>query len=122
MPKTLKYDFCLVPLYENYLIAHINEGFHVLSEHNKVLLELAQSYYKNRSFVYITERINSYSVDPQIYFQTSKIQNLVGIAVVSKKYMAKSNADVEKMFFSKPFETFKDIEEAKDWANALVTG
>lgn len=121
MAKVLKFDFCLMTLYENYLIAQVNEGFHLLPKHNEVLLDVAESYYKDRSFVYITERINSYSVDPQIYFRTSKIKNLVGIAVVSKKYIAKSNADVEKMFFSKPFETFKDIEGAKTWANSLVT-
>ncbi len=75
---------------------------------------------KVRPFVYITNRINSYSVDPQIYFETSKIKNLAGFAVVSKKYKAKSNAEIEKMFFSKPFEIFGDLDSAKKWATQLL--
>jgi len=120
MAKVLKFDFCLMTLYEKYLITNINEGVNLLPEHNDVLVEVAETYFKNKPFVYITHRINSYSVHPKIYFETSKIKNLVGIAVVSEKYKAKSNAEIEKMFFQKPFEIFGNIEDAKSWAETLI--
>jgi hypothetical protein len=120
MPKVLKFDFCLMTLYEDYMVTNINEGVNLLPEHNDVLVEVANTYYKNKAFVYITHRVNSYSVDPKIYFETSKIENLAGIAVVSEKYKAKSNAELEKMFFQKPFEIFSNIEDAKTWATGLI--
>ena len=93
-----------------------------MPKHNKVLVDIAESHFKAKPFVYITHRINSYSVDPKIYYETSKISNLAGFAVVSDKYKAKSNAMVEKMFFSKPFEIFGDLAEAKRWAKTILKG
>ena len=49
-----------------------------------------------------------------------KIENLKGFAVVSNVYKAKSNAEVEKMFFNKPFCIFSELNEAVAWANELV--
>jgi hypothetical protein len=120
MPKILRFNFCLISLYDTYLVTNINEGVNLKPEHNKVLDELATSHFKGRPFVYITHRIHSYSVDPKIYFETSKIPNLVGFAVVSSVYKAKSNAEVERMFFSKPFEIFNDLESAQAWADRIV--
>lgn len=120
MPRVLKFDFCLITLYDSYLINNINEGVNLLPRHNEVLVDLATSHFQERPFVYITHRVNSYSVDPKIYFKTSKINNLVGFAVVSDKYKAKSNAEVEKMFFSKPFEIFGELKDAERWAKEMV--
>jgi hypothetical protein len=55
-------------------------------------------------------------VDPQIYYQTEKIKNLIGFAVVSQNYQAKLNAQIEKMFFKKPFKIFTELEDAVTWA------
>ena len=108
-------------IYDKYLVTNINEGFNLLPEHNKVLVDVATSHFKDQPFVYITHRINSYSVDPKIYYETSKIKNLAGLAVVSSKFIAKSNAEIEKMFFTKPFEIFSDLESAKEWAELLLS-
>lgn len=120
MEKTLTFDFCEMTIYPNYVIVVMKEGVDIAPEHNNVLVDVTNEYFKNKPFVYITHRINSYSVDPKIYFQTAKIDNLKGFAVVSKDYKAKVNAEIEKMFFSKPFEIFGDLDEAKKWADTLV--
>jgi hypothetical protein len=120
MEKTLTYDFCEMTIHTNYVIVVMKEGVDITPEHNHVLVDVTNQYFKNTPFVYITHRINSYSVNPKIYFETAKIKNLRGFAVVSKDYKAKVNAEIEKMFFSKPFEIFGDLDEAKQWAEALV--
>ncbi|MCA0152899.1 hypothetical protein [Winogradskyella vincentii] len=120
MRASLTLNFCDMSIYDNYLVVVMHEGINVLPEHNEILIEVANEYFKNQAFVYITHRINSYSVDPQIYFETAKIENLKGFAVVSNDYKAKSNAEVEKMFFNKPFGIFSELNEAVDWANELV--
>ncbi|MGC1632729.1 MAG: hypothetical protein WA749_11525 [Gelidibacter sp.] len=121
MKDLLKFDFCEMHIYDSYLIVIINEGLVVEPKHNRVLTNVADAYFKNRHFIYITHRINSYSVDPATYIETSKIRNLQGFAVVSKNFKAKSNVEVEKLFFiNKPFESFDDLNTAVSWAKSLL--
>jgi len=120
MKETLNFDFCTMTIYNNYVVTVMKEGVNVTPDYNDVLLEVTDTHFKNKPFVYITHRINSYSVDPKIYYKTSKIENLKGFAVVSSHYKAKVNAEIEKMFFNKPFETFSSLQEAFKWADDLV--
>ena len=119
MGKTITYPFGSVSIHDNYLIAIMNEGVTISPELNDVLERIAKDYFSNKKFVYITHRLNSYAVDPNIYFRTSKIQNLAGFAVVSGKKIVIDNTDLESVFLSKPFKTFNNIEEAIKWANEL---
>jgi hypothetical protein len=120
MEDELKFDFCTMYIYNNYMVVVMNEGVNITPIHNKTLLNIVDTYYSKKKFVYITHRLHSYSVDPAIYFETSKIENLAGFAVVSKDYKAKSNAEIEKLFFNKPFEVFNTLEEAVSWANSIL--
>lgn len=119
MGKTITYPFGNVSIHNNYLIAIMNEGVTISPELNDVLERIAKDYFSNKKFVYITHRLNSYAVDPNIYFRTSKIQNLAGFAVVSGKKIVIDNTDLESVFLSKPFKTFNNIEEAIEWVNEL---
>jgi hypothetical protein len=97
----------------------MNEGITVTPEFNSVLEDIADTYFLDKNFVYITHRINSYSVDPNIYFKTSKIKNLIGFAVVFGDKIYRDNISLEKTFFSKPFNSFTSLEPAIEWANKL---
>lgn len=120
MPKTLKYSFCTIEVYDNYVISCINEGFHLTPDKNKILEDIANEYFYDKSFVYITHRKFSYSVDPAIYLQTSEIINLAGFAVVAQVPLAKGNAEIEKLFLNKPFEIFTSLDDAKSWAKSIL--
>ncbi|MCK0109845.1 hypothetical protein MWU58_11115 [Flavobacteriaceae bacterium S0825] len=120
MLKSLKYPFCTIDIYSNYVISRINEGFHLTPDKNRVLEEIVNDYFKDKPFVYITHRINSYSVDPSIYLQTSKVKNLAGMAVVAEAPLSKGNAEVEKLFLKKPFEIFTDLNDAIEWVKSLI--
>lgn len=120
MIKSLKYSFCVIEVYNDYAISRINEGFHLTPDKNRILEDIANDYFNDKSFVYISHRKNSYSVDPSIYLQTSKVKNLEGMAVVAEAPLSKGNAEVEKLFLDKPFEIFTDIDDAITWAKTLV--
>lgn len=120
MRDTLTLEFCHVSIFDNYIVVVMNEGVNLSPSDNYILLDIANDYFKDKPFVYITHRINSYSVDPQIYYETAKIKNLKGFAVVSSDYKAKRNAEVEKMFFSKPFGIFSELNQAYKWADERV--
>lgn len=121
MIDELIFDFCTMYVYDDYLLVVMNEGVTIKPSHNKTLLNVADTYYKGKKFVYITNRVRSYSVDPSVYFETSKIKELAGFAVVSKDFKAKSNAEVEKLFFNKPFEIFNTIDEAIAWTKTILS-
>ncbi|RXJ51309.1 hypothetical protein [Gelidibacter gilvus] len=120
MTDLLKFDFCEMRIYDSYVIVTINEGITISPKHNIELNNVVETYFINKNFVYISNRINSYAVDPSTYIETSKIKNLKGFAVVSKDYKAKSNAEVEKLFLTKPFEIFNDMTKAIDWTNSIL--
>ncbi|EDP70608.1 hypothetical protein FBALC1_07613 [Flavobacteriales bacterium ALC-1] len=120
MKETLTFDFCDMTIHENYVVVVIKEGVNITPKHNNVLVEVTNTYFLDKPFVYITHRVNSYSVDPKIYFETAKIKNLKGFAVVSSNYQAKINAQIEQRFFDKPFKIFTKIDDAFAWADSLI--
>ena len=120
MTDLLQLDFCEMHIYDFYTVVIINEGVTVSPKHNAVLINIVDTYFQNKDFVYITHRLNSYAVDPATYIETSKIKNLKGFAVVSKDYKAKSNVEVEKLFLDKPVEIFNDLKDAVSWAQSIL--
>lgn len=120
MKETLTFDFCDMTIYDNYIVVVMKEGVNITPKHNDVLVQVTESYFSDKFFVYITHRVNSYSVDPKIYYETVKIENLKGFAVVSNNYQAKINAQIEQMFFTKPFEIFSNLDEAFNWADEIM--
>ena len=113
-------DFCTIEIYDRYLITRMNEGITVTPEHNAVLVELAETYFKGVPFGYITHRINSYSVNPSVYVETSKIENLAAFAIVAGATSQISTIEIEKLFLSKPVKQFPLVEEAVAWVEDKV--
>jgi len=112
-------DFGKLTFYDNYVVAVMNEGVNIGNKENDILIKIAEKHF-TKPFIYITHRVNSYSVDPNIYAKTIKSENLSGFAVVSEGYMAKINAQIEKLFFNKPFEIFSSLEEAVEWTKSVL--
>ena len=114
-------SFCTTEVYKDFMLTIMNEGITVSAEHNALLTEIAEHHFRNtKTFVYITNRINSYAVNPVVYRETSKIPNLVGFAVVSKNPIQKQQTKVEKVFFDKAFQDFETLDEAITWKDKLI--
>jgi len=120
MKETLNLDFCDITFYDSYFIIVMKEGVNITDKHNEVLANISKTYYADRSFVYISIRVNSYSVDPKIYHKIGKIDNLMGFAVVSDNYRIKENIKIEQLFFNKPIKLFETKDEAIEWANSII--
>lgn len=100
----------------------MNEGITVTPNLNAMIDNIAKTYLKNKNFVCMTHRINSYSVYPNICFKTSQISNLIGFTVVSGKRIVIDNSDLESVFFNKPFKLFTKLEYDLDWQmNYVIT-
>ena len=110
------FDFCILKFYDKYVISIINEGVIVTKELSDEICKTAINYYQGKPFVYITHRIHSYSVDPNVFHDVSKIKNLAGFVVVSDSKSSIKSALLEKIFLDKPFQIFSNIEDGILWA------
>ena len=67
----IELDFCILHFFDGYVISYINEGEIVTFDKSSIITKTAVELYGSSKFVYITNRVNSYSVDPSVYFAVS---------------------------------------------------
>jgi hypothetical protein len=113
----LKLDFGKIIFEQNILIAEMNEGILLDVEKNRTLLKIGRKFFKNASYGYISNRVNSYGVNPMIYLESASTPTLIAIAVVTTNPVCRQNAILECQFFrdNNSFEVFNTLEEAKNW-------
>ena len=116
--EIMELEFGQVRIFQNILIAELNEGVLFNANNNSELLKIGNEVFKNRPYGYISLRKNSYAVDPLVYREAALAENLKAIAVVSENELIKLNAhNVERQFYkdSGSFEVFDSLEEAINW-------
>ncbi|AXG71989.1 hypothetical protein KORDIASMS9_04250 [Kordia sp. SMS9] len=109
-----------VEIYENYMVAQLNEGITLNLETVAEIILIANKHFPTEPFAYITIRKNSYAVDPMLYLKVFEIENLKAIAIVSSKFIDNHNVKIEKHFFNKPMRVFKTLEEAITWSKTYL--
>ncbi|SCY23406.1 hypothetical protein SAMN05192588_1800 [Nonlabens sp. Hel1_33_55] len=107
-------------IFENYVINQISDGVTVSFEHVEVMRKAIKKIYGDRKIVYISNRVGSYSVDPLIYPEISKIDNLVGIAIITDNIQHERNAEFEKNFYKKQFGVFQTLKECLIWTDRVL--
>ncbi|MFD0861398.1 STAS/SEC14 domain-containing protein [Sungkyunkwania multivorans] len=120
MIKQYSLSFGKIKVFDDYIIAEIFEGINLDTALNEILLDICSAHFPKRPFGYISNRVNSYSVDPTVYKYTAKNSNLVAIAVVASGELKKLSANIEKLFFDREFEYFEEIDEAKEWIEHII--
>ncbi len=120
MIKLYDFEYCRAEIYDDYILVYINEGVTVSPEHMSELNLVTRSHFTNKYFVYIAVRINSYTVNPMIYQESSKIKNLLGVAIVSNDPKQKNQAKIEQVFFEKKLKQFDTIKDALEWKDEII--
>lgn len=103
-------------IHENFLINQIREGKHIEPTHADLLEKVIQKHFSVRKVVYISNRINSYSVNPLTYRYVTSIENLIAMAIVTPEEKARKAAEFERGFYSKPFKIVDTLTEAVAWS------
>lgn len=111
-----------VYFYKNFLITEFKDGVTLNIETVKPMLILGLEYYNNTiPFVYISNRVNSYSFEPTVHFKiTSFFPNLKGYGVITYNEISNKIAQLESKFIETPFKIFHDVDEAMTWAQSLA--
>ncbi|MFN4764080.1 hypothetical protein ACKGJN_13205 [Gillisia sp. Q332] len=120
--SAIELDFGKVTIIDNILIAELNEGILFDVENNRKLLNLGNKIFKGMPYGYISNRVNSYAINPMIYLESSSTINLKAIAVVSSNPVCQQNTLLEKQFYKEgdSFEVFDTLEAAINWIKLKI--
>ncbi len=112
-----------VVLYQNIVVVVGTEGTHVTYEKVTNVLRIVKEIYgTDIPFVYISNRIHSYSIDPLAYYEAIKLfPNLKAYAIVSHNKRSRTLAVLEKLFMKKSIRVFDELEKAFEWAEQMIT-
>lgn len=111
--------------YKNYILAEIKEGEVINIEKLDQLMPLILKYYKNGSaFTYISNRINSHSINPLDYIQCPFIhlENFIGYSAIPYNKITQKSIEIERHFAKRPFIISNNIDEAIRWTYSKVVG
>ena len=114
--KIIQLDFSVLKFFDCYVISRLKEDVVFDRPQVQELVQVCNDYFGDRHFVYISQRVHNYNVNPTIYLKLKEAKNLCGIAVVSQKTSALNMASFEKNFAKVPFEVFLELKDAKTWA------
>ncbi|MGZ0017016.1 hypothetical protein [Yeosuana sp. AK3] len=120
-PKKVTFGFGNFYFCDLFFVSEINEGEHF--DWPKVTLvakELFQHYGLNAKLGYISNRINSYSSEPQSWEKIDrKYGIIVASAIVSYNNFSLINASLEKQFSKKSIKRCLSLDEAVTWITTL---
>jgi hypothetical protein len=120
--KVLNTEIGTIYIYDHLVIMEGKENVNISIRNGMPILLKVVKAVGLRSVVYISNRINAYSVDPNDYKYLEMIPNLKGIAVVAYNDYSVNTAYLEEKFFRKPFKVFTSMEDAKKWAGYVIDG
>ncbi|MGY0392130.1 hypothetical protein ACW5R3_06220 [Bizionia sp. KMM 8389] len=107
-------------VFDEFLVCQIREGMEITRNHQKDLNKIIQEHFSETKIGYISNRINSYSVDPFIYVEIEKIPNIIAMAIIPENQTMKNNAEFERSFYDKPYEIFDNLNAAINWIHDLL--
>ena len=113
-------EYCEIFVLQNVLIKQIKEGEVITTGHISELQNIIDKHFKDQPVVYISNRTFSYSVDPMVYKEASKIKNLLGIGIIETAPNAIHNAQFEGKFYEKEFDVFSSFDEAMIWMKKII--
>ncbi|MDO5980699.1 hypothetical protein [Flavivirga spongiicola] len=105
---------------EKFFIAELHTGVHFDWPKIEVLAnEIIAFYGKNVKLDYISNRVNSYSIDPQNWIKIEKYNVIMRSAIVCYNHMMYMNASLEKRFSKGKIYPCLSLNEAIEWVMKL---
>ncbi|WP_136480969.1 hypothetical protein [Cognatitamlana onchidii] len=108
-------------LCEKFIVSEINSGIHFdWNKIESVIEKIIAFYGTDIKLGYISNRINSYSIDPQDWAKVAQYGNiLAGSAIVYYNYIMYLNAALEKRFSKSEIHPCLSLDDAISYINDL---
>ncbi|PVW13785.1 hypothetical protein [Marixanthomonas spongiae] len=119
-PILLNLSFATLEIHENCVISTIKEGILFDKEERKQLYEVFKQHFRQKPFVYISNRKNDYTVNPTSYLQEDDFAQLMGMAVLCYSKSTYDNALFEKRFYKQEFHVFYSFQTCEHWAKEVL--
>ncbi len=123
--QEINYPFGNFYLFETFIVGEINMDivFNWKDHAKMVVEEITNLYDQNgKDLVYITNRVNPYSVVPSDWIHFFKYSyTLKGYGVVSYNQKGMLNAVLEKLFMRGKLRSFENLNSAISWARSITS-
>lgn len=122
--KEFNYDFADIFVFDGFIVSEVREGVTVNWENHmrKMTNDVCDFIGSNGSdHIYISHRINSYSVMPGDWLKFFKHRfSLKDYGVIGYTQSSNLNTVIENLFFNKKIKRFNNLETAIQWATSKV--
>lgn len=117
----ISFSFGTIYLLDKFIISELNEGVHFdWGKIQEVAVELINHYGYNIKIGYISNQVNSYSLDPQLWINfNQEFGFIVASAIVVYDEFNYMNATIEKQFSETSMKRCSSLEEAIYWIENL---
>ncbi|BAO54584.1 hypothetical protein [Nonlabens marinus] len=111
-------------LFDNFVVSEVHEGAIFGGMEALDIFSLLMEFYdgvkRSMEFVYLSNRVNSYSTRPVDWLDFKFMdQYLKGYGIIDDRVRAEQNAFLEKQFVPCKFQFFNNLETAVQWAVEL---
>lgn len=121
LKKKYSLDIGTFYFYEKYIVGEFKEGILVTIDNFKKVHKLALEHYNNEPYGYISNRINSYTINVLNFINHEEIfQKLIAYAIVSYNNITTSTVNYENYYFNTHRKQFKNLNEATLWVENEV--
>jgi len=102
---------------ESFILSELNEGVHFdWNKVEEIAIEVVKFYGINVKVGHVSNRINSYSVDPSVWTKLDeKYSILTTSTIVSYNEMTLMNASIEEVFSKNNIKHCISLEEGTEW-------
>jgi hypothetical protein len=117
----LEFSFGNFYLFDNFVISEIHEGIHFDWDKILEVIGAVMDYYgAHIKIAYISNRVDSYSIEPQLWYKFHKeFDFIIAIATVAYNDFSYINASIEKQFAQISLKRCEELPEAMDWVKNL---
>ncbi len=117
----LEFPFGNFYLCEKFFISELKEGVHFNWEKIQIVMDKIVKHYEfGTSLAYISNRVNSYSFDPQTWKKTlDTYKIIVASSIVAYTSFTFYNASLEKVFSKRSIKRCLSLKEAIEWSLSL---
>lgn len=119
--RSIELEFTFLDFYSDFVVARVKEGVVFTKKNAQDLVDVCAGHFENESFVYISHRLNNYTVDPTLFVNLEEATNLAGTGFVTDEEKILDIYSYRKTFGSIPFKIFIQLEEAISWAREILS-
>ncbi|MEO8773863.1 MAG: hypothetical protein ABI371_05990 [Gelidibacter sp.] len=117
----IEFSFGNYYLFDNFVISELHEGVHFHWDKILEVIGALMDYYgEGIRIAYISNRVYSYSIEPQLWYRFHKeFDFFIATATIAYNDFAYINASLEKQFTKISFKRCDNLDEAIAWVKNL---